>query len=377
VVVALLASQSLPQSIAAGPPAWAEVARWVADGTYDRNLCVLAQRLVVNAGAEDFHVRPQYGTGSNFAVSQMVIEPAAVTITVPAMPGHAVFADRRLQVYGACKMANRDRINAALGLRLPAPERECRVVNEFTYRVALSTLNDAERAAYSASGRRLTFAADYRAAAGAEWIPARVHDHVVASERGLQVRAPSVRTAWNDDSRDWHRGTHHCKLLTLAVMRRWMTTGAVAGDTALYPAADADCGARPAGGAGSCIFYFSPSGSTFCQDYSGTGWTPASAAAECAGRHATAADQAAAGGSHKGTGGRYDARSCAGRNAAAEVRGEPFGLEASGDFGTCVFRCGAPDEARWRVLSPEGAGANARMMARVCERFIPGTKRGD
>jgi len=281
---------------------------------YDDELCVTAQRLIAASDGTDFEiVVKRAAAGSGFGTLQMDID-AATGIVVVAMLMEQVEIDAQIvDVSAWCKMVNQARINDVLNRQLTATPRSCRDVNEYTYRHALASLSVAERIAYQAGGMRLRFDEDYNAGAGAAWIPSVVNDFIkpIASTGDgpgyLGVRAPSVQVAWDPLSRDWYKGTHHCKLITLAAMKRWMTEGALRGDTQLFRRSTPVCTepARMTSVAGSCVQYFGPADAMFCTDFSGAGWTVDSARAECAERHTTEADWLATERSYVGAGGVF------------------------------------------------------------------------
>jgi len=348
---------------------------------YDHNLCATAQRLLINSdGREVEIVVKRAKRGAGFGNLQMDIGAAGGPVVVAMLAEQVDIDGETFNTSVWCKMVNQARVNDVLDLQLDAPARSCRDVNEYTYRHALASLSVAQRTAYDAGGVHLRFADDYNAGAGAAWIPAMVNDYIelvepAGAEPGyLRIQAPSVQVAWDPVSRDWYRGTHHCKLITLAAMQRWMSDGALRGEKSLFPRSTPVCTEpTPATSqAGSCIHYFGPADSTFCLDYNGSGWTAESAAAECADRHTAKADWLATKRSYAGTGGGFNPKSCTDRNAVAEVRRPPIGIAASGDFGTCVFRCNQADETLWRTLTDiPGSNQGSGGMQRACDLFIP------
>lgn len=317
---------------------------------YDADLCVTAQRLLVNAPA--MPVRVQRGQGNGFHTIQMSIDEARRELVVAmTTSGEAV------PLAVACKMVNRDRANDQLQLALDGPRRSCRDVNEHTYQVAWALLTDAQRERYATRGRTLHFTADTIVATGGEWLPAAPSAYIRASRDAavVEVSAPSVQVPWDDRERGFFQGTHHCKLISLAAMRRWMTAAAFEPDGTLLPTAEVACAApsTATARAGSCVFYFAPADAMFCTDFSGAGWTDARARAECAKRHASRTALQAADNRYEGAGGIFSASGCADRADAPDIAG------------TCVFHCNQPDEVLWQV-----AGGPNAMMNRACDLYI-------
>ncbi len=348
---------------------------------YDRELCATAQRILINAEGRDIAiVVERAAAGGGFGTLQMDTRADPARIVVAMLTEQVAVEGGTLDASVWCKLVDQERVNDVLGTALLPPRRSCREVNEHTYRRSLAMLSPGERTAYAASGKPLRFVADWNAEAGAAWLPAVVNDHIEAiTAQGdepahLQVQAPSVQVAWDPAGRDWYKGTHHCKLITLAAMQRWMKRGALSADSELFPRAHPACTApsRLTARAGSCLQYFGPAGATFCTDYSGSRWTEATARQECAQRHATQAAWLAKQRAYAGDGGIFSAESCAGRGATAEVRREPFNLADSGNYGTCVFRCNQGDESLWHsltVVPPANQGRGG--MQRACDLFIP------
>jgi hypothetical protein len=341
------------------------VAEFADIAEYDSVLCVTAQRMLLNADGESssdaFSIRLERAPGGAFRNEQMDIDVQTRTINV-AMTTVTVTEDgEEFATHVACKMVSRARVNNVLELNLSGDPRSCRDVNEHTYRLALATLSAEDRRGFSTKGTPLRFVDDYAASAGGEWLPSVVNDFIKPLDDGsayIEVQAPSVQVPWDPAGRDWYKGTHHCKLITLTAMRRWITGGAQTGATELFPRHKAPC-IEPSpmeSKFGSCVFFFGPADSMFCQDFNGRGWTAESARAECGIRHATEAGWLAADKRYEGEGGIYDSSSCDGR-----------GLDA-GFSGTCVFHCNAPDESLWHVL---GAGVSPKGMERACDLFIP------
>ncbi len=285
----------------------------------------------------------------------MDVDAARRSVVIAMTTEFAEFDGTRLPTSVSCKMVDRQRVNDVLGLGLAGPDRQCRDINDQTYRRALGNLSPDERSRYLATGRPIRFGEDAMLASGGEWLPSKLDAFVEASPGEVVVRAPSVRVPWNHSERNFYQGTQHCKLVTLAAMERWMRVGAFSESATLLPSTERACDAPQAftSAVGSCRFYFAPADTMFCQDYSGPGWTRATAAEECARRHASAAALRAAANRYAGAGGIFSPASCAEREDAAAIDG------------TCVFHCGEADETLWHV-----AGTVDPRMTRGCDLFV-------
>jgi hypothetical protein len=333
---------------------------------YDRNLCATAQRLIVNAGEDDFLIETLRGTGNGFHTIQMDTSAEAHKVTVAAAADTIDADGVALTASVACKMVDRERINDVLDITLQGPEHSCADINKHTYDLALSALSDAERSKYLSSGRQLVFGPDYLTASGGEWLPAQVEQFIEPrtdkTDIYLLVRAPSVRVPWNPRSRKFHEGTQHCKLITMATMLRWMRVAAFTNSDKLFPRDALVCTSPTSmtSVSGSCLFWFAPAQAMFCEDYSGKTWDASAAQAECAKRHASAEALQLAGNKYAGLGGIYSSDSCGERNDS-----EPL-------TGTCVFHCNAPDEILWHTLGIQSSNpAAGTMMNKACDLFIP------
>lgn len=328
-------------------------------GLYDAQLCVRAQHMMVNAVPGDFEIEVLYGESNGFHVIQMDADPDKVTIATTA--GYVEVDGDRLMTHVGCKMVDRERISDVLGVELAATERSCRDINEATYDFSLTRLSGEQRSRYAQQGRKLRFADDYVTAGGAEWLPSKVDDYIVSDEKGITVTAPAVRVPWDPEERSFFQGTRHCKLITLAVMDRWVRKAAFTDTDELFPRAAEVC-AEPhsmTSQAGSCSFWFAPAQTMFCQDYSGAEWDESAAREECGKRHASAEALAAANSKYAGSGGLYSRQSCAGR---------PDGAKPAS---TCVFHCRAGDETLWHTPAEAAAGAAGNdMMQRACDLYI-------
>jgi len=322
---------------------------------YDTHLCQTAQRLIINADA-DFPVIEQRGTSNGFHTIQMNVDAEREAAVIAMTTHYTEYAGAKQSTYIACKMVNRQRVNDALQLQLPGPDRACADVNRATLKLALARLTPAELRRYQQYGRQLLFANDVVIASGGEWLPVTMDAFIsVDAANDVTVRAPSVRVPWNPAERNFYQGTQHCKLISLAAMQRWVTQAAFATDTTLLPLTNTECPAPHSMGSavGSCLFYFAPADSMFCQDYSGNEWNTASAQQECSARHASKAALAEVENRYAGKGGVFSASACTDRTDATDISG------------TCVFHCQAGDETLWHI-----SGAIDPRMTRGCDLFI-------
>lgn len=329
-------------SVAAGPD-------------YDAHLCATAQRLLINADAS-FPVAAQRGTSNGFHTIQMSIDTARRGAVIAMSTHTAEYAGAPQPTYVECKMVDRERVNAVLGLALPGPDRQCRDVNAATLQTALSGLTAAQRERYFSAGRQLQLGDDVILGSGGEWLPVTLDDYVQpAANNTVAVRAPSVRVPWNPAEQNFFQGVQHCKLISLAAMQRWVTQAAFTPDATLIPATNRVCTAPTSltSTVGSCLFYFAPADTLYCQDYSGAEWTPAAAQQECAARHASRQALTAAKNRYEGAGGVFATAACADRTDAPAIAG------------SCVFHCNAGDETLWHI-----GGAVDPRMTQGCDLFI-------
>lgn len=343
---------------------------------YDNDLCVTAQRILLNSQRDEVDVIiNRAAVGGGFGTLQMDVDESAGAVIVASLTEQVDVDGEKLDASVWCKMINQERVNDILDLQLRS-QQSCRAVNEHTYRETLALLSDEQREAYDARGKPLRFVDDHNAGAGAAWLPAVVNEFVEYRDDALYIQAPTVQVDWDTDSRDWYKGTYNCKFITMAAMYRWMTGGALNGAAELFPRTDPECTApsRMTSTIGSCLQFFGPADAQICTDYSGSGWTVETASAQCGQRHATEAEWLAANRKYVGIGGIFSTHSCVERDAVREARRPPVGIAQTGDFGTCVFRCNHGDETLWHSLTQDSLGdqGGAAMTAR-CDLFIPGS----
>ena len=358
-------------------PADPAVQELVTSGKYDQQLCTTAQRILISAGANDYETLTLVAEGGTFITEQMNTDGDAHTVTVAALLETAQVKRNKLAVDMACKMVNQDRVNDVLQLELQGPTGTCRDVNELTFAIALKQLSESERQRFLAEGTPLKFIDDYEAPAGGAWLASSVSDYIQPVGEAEQpdyiaVQASSVQVPWPGPDGDWFQGTHHCKVITLAAMSRWLKVGAFDGSTELFPRPKPKCVEPDSRTAkvGSCMLYFGPAGAQFCQDYSGSGWTEATAREDCQVRHASLAVWNNASDSYDGGGGIFSTSSCVARDAVAEAGREPASQSDAGYRGTCVFRCNTPDEALWHQLTPMANDPTGQGMERTCDLFL-------
>ncbi len=335
--------------------------------SYDQNLCTTAQQFIVNSDSspdKPFPISVQTGVGDGFHNIQMDVDADGGTVSIATTQATTSIKGEEFVTHVSCKMVNRERVNNVLGLTLNGPERTCRDVNARTYQVALDSLSNEERQAFEAQGKPLRFVEDYVASSGGEWLPSSVDDYIEDVDDGkssyLEIQAPSVQVPWNASERQFFQGTHHCKLITAAAMQRWMVDGGLNNENSLFPRSRPPCDAPTSmtSQVGSCRFYFAPSQSTFCKDYSGAEWTIAAAQEECGKRHATREAVLAAENKYEGAGGVFSRSSCRQRGDAEPIAG------------TCVFNCKAADETLWHTLKLKDAVADTSMASGACDLYI-------
>jgi hypothetical protein len=154
-------------------------------------------------------------------------------------------------------------------------------------------------------------------------------------------------------------------------MSRWMKHGAFDGSTELFPQPRPKC-VEPdsrTSAAGSCLLYMGPAAAQFCQDYSGSDWTEATAREDCAIRHASPTAWNEQGDNYSGGGGIFNPASCADRGAVAEAGRDPVDLPDGEYLGTCVFRCNTPNEVLYHQVTPSSIDPEGNMTKR-CDLFL-------
>ena len=329
--------------------------------SYDQQLCQLAQRLIINddTNRNDYTLIEQRGSSNGFHTIQMAADGTRSTLSIAS---YYQTDDSNTIQAAACKMINRERANAILDLALEGPRRSCRDINQHTYQQALTLLSDAERQRYLRDGAQIVFAEDYIASTGGEWLPINVEreNHYDAEQRILTIRAPSVQVPWNDSERNFFQGVHHCKLISKATLLNWMRRNSFAQQPELIAGQSGSCTAanQPATSPGSCLFYFAPTDSLFCKDYTGNNWRKETVQEECRQRHASKEALQSAKNRYQGKGGTYSSSPCADRSDVERI------------VSSCVFNCRANDEAVWHSTQILGNAAGAAMMSKACDLYI-------
>jgi hypothetical protein len=322
---------------------------------YDTHLCQTAQRLIINAN-DQFPVIEQRGNSNGFHTIQMNVDEERQAVVIAMTTHYTTYDEIKQPTYIGCKMVNRQRVNDVLQLQLPEPDRACADINRATLELALAQLTPQQRERYKNAGRQLRFGEDALTQSGAEWLPVTMDSYIsVDDANDITVRAPSVRVPWNKDERNFYQGTQHCKLISLAATHRWVSAAAFDANSSFLPLTDTECTTphSMSSNVGSCLFYFAPADSRFCQDYSGTDWNTESAQKECSARHASKAALAEVQNRYEGNGGVFSSSACAERTDAPDISG------------TCVFHCRAGDETLWHVNGPVDP-----RMTRGCDLFV-------
>lgn len=328
---------------------------------YDDALCVQAQRTLINADS-DFSLTPmpirvQTGEGEGFHTIQMSTEPENNRIVIATTAKEITINNKSMRAYVGCKMVNRDRVNDQLQLTLSGPTTSCQTVNLASYYFALELLDEKQRQRFLTEGKPLEFIADTITPTGGQWLPADAADYIDGSGNSVRVSAPSVQVPWNTQEREFYQGTHHCKLLSAELIHHWMTSASFKERSILSKKQQA-CSLPKATNDFSCLFYFAPAQTMFCQDYTGSQWTEQTAREACAKRHASPEALKAAASRYEGKGGVFESRNCAARQA----------IES-----TCVFHCNDSDENMWHDVgstSDKPLPVSAAMMSKACDLYI-------
>jgi len=328
---------------------------------YDEDLCQRAQRTLINDESymdlTPLRIRVQRGIGEGFHTIQMSTEPANNRIVIATTAKNITLDNKPIKAYAGCKMINRDRANSELGLDLQGPKTSCKTINLSSYNYALSLLSDEQRSRYLSAGKQLQFIDDTITPTGGQWLPADAADYIEVTGNVVQVSAPSVQVPWNETEREFYQGTHHCKLLTVQLLHHWMTKASFTESTILAKNTQ-QCNLPKATNDFSCLFYFAPAQTLFCQDYTGSEWTEQMARQACGKRHASPEALKAAASRYEGKGGVFENRTCTERET----------IES-----TCVFHCNEKDENLWHNVgstSDKPLPVSAAMMSKACDLFI-------
>ena len=90
-----------------------------------------------SAADADFPVIEQRGTSNGFHTIQMNVDAEREAAVIAMTTHYTEYAGAKQSTYIACKMVNRQRVNDALQLQLPGPDRACADVNRATLKLAM------------------------------------------------------------------------------------------------------------------------------------------------------------------------------------------------------------------------------------------------
>ncbi len=311
-----------------GVPVFTEVdPRFEAAEELTKTWCVESQRVVAGFDAEtltdDMILNDLYDVRDTWSSQKSQVDadedpPVEIRVYIEPFCDVELPAPTDLSERIYCKMPNQDRIAGILEITPASEPGTCKSRNEAAFQWALDQLTTEERNAYECGGHPVTFLEDEVVGSGAAWLNLTADFELSADGTSYEIGSPSLQSEFNPDDPDNQtlEGVHYCKLVTPDQALYWVLYRGLKADPGICaPPEGAQCPEPDATPTGSCIFYFSMSEQTFCEEYRGPDWTVEAAQEKCTPRD-----------------GDFKPVPCADRGAETDPIGDLKG--------TCVVGCG-------------------------------------
>jgi hypothetical protein len=192
--------------------------------------CQEAQRLLVNPGAGELPAEEIVNVinvdSTTFAQSNAAIEGGTVSVESLIRQGANPWSLEGPAVIEGevwCKMKSQAGVAQALGLTPAGAEGSCATVNEAVVAWALAQVSAEERAAYEASGKRISFLPDASFASGPDWLDAEIGFAESSTAPGTyELTAASLAVGDDATAPAEKRQVHYCKLWAPARALLWV-----------------------------------------------------------------------------------------------------------------------------------------------------------
>ena len=256
----------------------------------------------------------------------------------------------------AIKMKSKEIIDRAFGLSNSKPQGTCMDVQETIYNNVLNAiLTDKQYSQYRSKGKSLTFTPDddlpplsdttNPVASGAAWYtrdPAKAltRQGDAYSYEPIAMYIESDDTSLPEDMDDRHKGVRYCKLLSHQIILSWMLVKSYEENPTLISPAAEHCTAPTSFEAtfGSCLFYFAPSKTYYCSDYTGRGFDHQSALEKCNSRPSSETFST-----------KYSEKPCEERLEELSSKIPDY----AGFQGLCIIHCLEEGEFLWNVYQED------------------------
>lgn len=241
------------------------------------------------------------------------------------------------------KMKSKDQIDADFNIVDNETQGTCGDVQRVIYAATLALLTDGEKERYLTKGKQLSIIQDNSTEnpdiKGDGWLGIDPADMITNVGDQYYYEPPALYISLDnpflpEDADERFLGVYYCKLLSHQAILSWMLTKSFQNDPALLTKSDVVC-TDPTPRIttlGSCLFFFKVAGFYYCSDYTGSDFTPESAAEKCAKR----SDEAV-----------YSPDTCSERTEEIEA----FIPDYQGHTGLCTIHCMEGNEFIWNVYT--------------------------
>jgi len=324
-------------------------------GAYDDCLVWNAQKTMTHIEKKDIDIRatklPMLEFSGSYATlnaAENWIQPFYTFITeTGAYPTPSASINNVV----LAKFKSKDSVDAAFKISDNEPQGICADVQQEVYDTVLNNvLTKEQRDKYLPQGKPLSFIPDDAQPPlstttnpvnnGSVWLDVDPATKVTHDGNNYFYEPLSLYVAFDDTtvSDERLRGVRYCKLLTHQAILSWMLQKSFEDNPVLITPSKPICDGPSSfdSGNGSCLLYFELAQSYYCSDFTGSGFTPASAQEKCET-------------SPTYTNAKYSPLPCSQRTSeiAAYIPGY-MGLT-----GICVIHCKATNEFIWNIYTAD------------------------
>ena len=324
-------------------------------GAYDDCLVWNAQKTMTHTESEDIDIRATELPVLEFEGSYADLNAEENWI----QPFYTVYSEDVSDYQNApatingvivAKFKSKDSVDAAFGFSNDEPQGICADVQQEVYDTVLNdVLSEHERDTYLSQGKQLSFIRDddvppldnttNPVRVGSFWLTVDPATKVTTDGNRYYYEPWSLSVAYDDpDITDERlKGVRYCKLLSHQAILSWMLEKSFEENPVLITPTSSVCdkpSALESATNGSCLLYFALAQNYYCMDFTGPGFTPASAQEKCET-------------SPTYTNPRYDTVPCSQRTAEIETYIPGY----VGLTGICVIHCKATNEFIWNIYT--------------------------
>lgn len=324
---------------------------------YDNATVEKAQKIIAHIESQNIEIRALKLGMSEFGSSYAAMNAAENWIQptytfVPEDMSRYLNAPKSINGIILAKFKSKDKIDADFGLTNDETPGICADVQEDIYNNALAILTEDERTRYETMGKKLYFIPDddvpplnsttNPVVKGSDWLDVDPASKITLEGDKYYYEPMSLLVEYNDpaykDMSERYRGVRYCKFLSHQAILSWMLQKSFEVNPVLITPSKVEC-TKPSSlvtTTGSCIFYFPQAKTYYCEDYTGSGFTPESAEAKCNSRPDNPYLVPS-----------YSPDSCSERTE--EIKASIPGY--IGLTGLCVIHCQTPEEFIWNIYT--------------------------